>query len=254
MVGVRGRYQGTWNIIRFNRHFYVLALLSVSGLIVVEIFLEGVIGTLMLAAATVISLSTVISLAVSLWVYDLSGFYKMNWIRYSGLPKGAQVFNIHAGFDETSSLLSDKFPLAKLTAYDFYDPIEHTEISIKRARTAYPSFPGTQKISTKGTGLPVHKADMIFLIFSLHEIRNTEERRNFLRTLKGLLTSEGRIIVVEHQRDLPNFIAFNVGFFHFYSPASWMKDFNSAGLLIERREAFTPFVNLYTLIKNDSTS
>ncbi len=95
---------------------------------------------------------------------------------------GKQLVNINAGFDETSLLLKEKYPDSDLIVFDFYDPVKHTEISIERARKAYPQFPGTTKISTNNIPLKDNSADYIFLLLAAHEIRNDEERIDVFQT------------------------------------------------------------------------
>lgn len=99
----RKPFQGITNIVRFNWHFYVAALLFLALLylfipLITELFYPlAILGGLLLAA------SIFISLAVSFYVYDLSGLYKLDWLQLS-LPHDAVIINIHAGFDETSAL------------------------------------------------------------------------------------------------------------------------------------------------------
>ncbi len=69
--------------------------------------------------------------------------------------------------------------MAHLQVFDFYDPHLHTEISIKRARKAYPAHPNTQSIQTSSIPLPNEVADSIFLVLAAHEIRNHAERARF---------------------------------------------------------------------------
>ena len=53
----------------------------------------------------------------------------------------------------------------------------------------------------------------LFLLLAAHEIRNDEERVNFFKQLKNVLSPAGKIIVVEHQRDIYNFMAYNFPYF-----------------------------------------
>ncbi|MES2649184.1 MAG: hypothetical protein V4717_20065 [Bacteroidota bacterium] len=52
----------------------------------------------------------------------------MNWLNGIVVKKGDTIINVHAGFDETSSLLAARYPAAFLKVFDFYDPLKHTEI------------------------------------------------------------------------------------------------------------------------------
>ena len=64
------------------------------------------------------------------------------WNGPANAPAGARIVNIHAGFDETSVMLKEKFPACELIVFDFYDPAKHTEVSIQDGRTkGLPAFP-----------------------------------------------------------------------------------------------------------------
>jgi len=230
---IRKPFQGITNIVRFNWHFYILALVLSLLLIWVHIIL-----------VYLILAGTCISLVVSWYIYDRSDLYTLNW-----LPDihPENVINIHAGFDETSALLAARYPKAKLAVFDFYDPKLHTEVSVKRARKAYPPYPGTKNIRT--SNIPSAKADVIFLLFSAHEIRNHKEREVFFTQLKYSLQPHGCIIVAEHLRDPLNFLAYNFGFFHFFSRNIWETTFAAAGLNISAESSITPFIATYTLTK-----
>jgi hypothetical protein len=141
-----------------------------------------------------------------------------------------------------------------LKVFDFYAPSTHTEISIERARKAYPVYPGTQIISTMRVPLEANAADYIFLLLSAHEIRNPEEKIIFFKQLQQALCNDGSIIVVEHLRDIYNFIAYNFGFFHFFSRKSWKQVFNKADLTEHKEIKITPFISAFLLKKNGITS
>jgi len=250
MEPLRKPLQGVYNILRFNWHFYVLA----AGLILVLTLLNHLLPLAYhIVNVTIISmviLATLISLGVSWYIYDLSGLYMLNWLDEVTVSSNGKMININAGFDETSTLLQQKYPDADIIAYDFYDPLKHTEVSIKRARKAYLPFEGTVRISTSAIPLPDNDIDCIFLIFSAHEIRNERERDIFFNELKRVLKPVGKIILMEHLRDTPNFLAYNWGVFHFISKSSWHKTVKNAGLNLCAEEKFTPFITKFILENN----
>lgn len=239
MASIRKPFQGVGNIVRFNWHFYLSALVLVLVLLLLKMVAAGVILLVVLAE----------TLLVSFYIYDVSGLYNMSWAGQAIPRDGAVIVNIHAGFDETSVLLQEKFPASELRVFDFYDPARHTEVSIKRARRAYPAFAGTRHIGT-GT-IPLHddEADRIFVIFAAHEIRDQMEREIFFSELKRVLRDDGRIVVTEHLRDLPNFLAYNIGFFHFLPKRHWYMAFEKAGLVITGEVRINPFVRTFILEK-----
>ena len=198
-------------------------------------------------------ITTVISLAISYYIYDYSNLHELKWIDFLNITDNATLVNINAGFDETSAILQHKFPNANLIVLDFYDASKHTEISIERARKAYPVYPNTKTISTKNVSLKENTIDSIFLIFAAHEIRNDAERILFFKQLKNSINDNGKIIVTEHQRDLPNFIAYTIGYFHFYANKTWKKIFHQSALSIQKEFKLNPFVTTFILTKNGIT-
>jgi hypothetical protein len=241
--------QGVYNIIRFNWHFFVIAISGVITLLLLAKYLHPILQALLIVAAVSVLFTIIISLAVSWYVYDRSPLYTLNWLPATLPQPQARIVNIHAGFDETSALLAKKYPDASLTVFDFYDPRLHTEVSIHRARKAYPPYPGTQAISTVHIPLESNTVDHVYLILAAHEIRNDEERATFFTQLKSALQPDGTITVVEHLRDINNFLAYNIGAFHFLSSHTWHNTFTQAGLQVDNNFSLTPFIAVYTLKK-----
>jgi len=250
----RQAFQGVGNIIRFNWHFYVVATILVVVLIFAKKHLPYYL-TLTANVAIIFTITTTfISLAISYFIYDYSDLYSLNWLNFLSIKPNTTLVNINAGFDETSAIIKEKFPNSNLLVFDFYDANKHTEISIERARKAYPIFPDTQIISTDNIPLQANSVDYIFLIFAAHEIRNEDERILFFKQLKDALINDGKIIVIEHQRDIPNFIAYTIGFFHFHSTKTWKQTFERAELPIVKEFKITPFITSFILTKNGITS
>jgi len=247
---IRRPFQGALNIVRFNWPYYVFALIAA---LVLGLFSYLSDGGLRLAAAiflTLLVLSTIFSLLVSWYVYDLSGLYKLRWLDRLTKVEREMIVNINAGFDETSALLEKKFSHTRLIACDFYDPKKHTAPSIKRARKTYPPFPGTRNVSTFELPFDGSSVDKVFAILSAHEIRDREERKAFFKEIYRVLALDGDVVVVEHLRDTANWLAFNLGALHFYSRKDWLETFNSARLEVKSEAKLTPFITAFFLTKN----
>lgn len=246
----RSPFQGVLNIIHFNWHFFVLAGIGVSiallgnGLFPVAwqgwVFWGGLLG-----AAT-----TFISLLVSYYIYDVSDFYHFNWL---SLPPQQTVLTINAGFDETSALIQQKYQPQQLVIADFYDPALHTEVSIQRARKAFPPAASTLVVNSQQLPFANQSFDTVFCILAAHEIRNTEERIQFFKELARVTQPSGQIIITEHLRDWKNFLAYTVGFLHFYSKATWLATFEGAGLILEQEIKTTPFISTFILQTHGTT-
>ncbi len=247
---MRKPFQGVWNIVRFNWHFYVLSFGTLLLLLLCSNFMPSTFRPYVLVVGLLLFLPTFISLIVSYYVYDWSGLYNLTWIGDSIDTESKTMVNINAGFDETSILLQDKFPNAELLVFDFYDPQKNTEISIKRARKAYPLFPNTKCVSTNRLPMLDDSADKIFVLFAAHEIRNEQERIAFFKELKRILKPRGEVLITEHLRDVPNFLAYNIGFLHFYSKQTWLHVFELAALSLKKEQKITPFISTFTLKKD----
>lgn len=250
----RKPYQGVFNIVRFNWHFYVIAGIVILALLAGSVFADKISFWIVVSLAAGILMSVAVSLSVSYYIYDRSRLYDFGWLRGVAANRTQTVINIHAGFDETSFALKKIFVDATLHVYDFYDPHKHTEISIERARKAYPSFPGTLNVTTDRLPTAAASADLIFNIFALHEVRSQAERIGFLKAQAMVLKDAGKCIVVEHLRDVPNFLAYNVGFLHFFTQKEWKVNFLQAGFNIEKTFHVTPFVSVFILKKINGTT
>lgn len=251
---VRKPFQGVWNVIRFNWHFYAGATIGFGMLLFTIIFLPLSSVWVINTVAVLIILPVIISLGVSYYVYDRSGLYDFHWLTDLTFPAESIIVNINAGFDETSTLLNARYPDCSLQVFDFYDPEKHTEVSIARARKAYAPFPQTIRIDTQILPLVNGSADGIFNIFSLHEIRSTSERIAFLKQQYAALSENGYCVIVEHLRDVPNFLAYNIGFLHFHSPQEWRINFKAAGFKVHRELKITPFVSVFILKKHNGST
>ena len=243
----RKSFQGVSNIVRFNWHFYLMAVLAWIAISLIKDYFSETIQLLLNVGIFVSILVIVISLLVSYFVYDLSGLYQFRFLDQIPKTTDQNILNISAGFDETSSIIKAKFPAATLSICDFYDPVKHTEPSIKRARAMYPPSVDTIKVETNRLPFEDNQFDQSLVIFSAHEIRDSNERIMFFQELKRVTKQGGQIYVVEHLRDLHNFLAYNFGFFHFHSKKRWMDNFSKAGLEISEELKITPFISTFKL-------
>ena len=246
----RKPFQGVWNIIRFNWHFYAIVLLVFCLIFLFKGFLSVNYQIILQIGAFIMLAITAISLLVSYYIYDVSDLYQLKWIKISGNKK---IININAGFDETSELIKQINPKIDLTVCDFYDEKKHTEVSIKRARKVYPPFSNTTSVQTNYLPFADETFDLTVAILSAHEIRNEIERTIFFKEIKRILKPNGEVYITEHLRDTPNFLAYNIGFFHFHSKNSWIKNFDKAQLKIKEEIKITPLITNFILVKKGNT-
>ena len=229
----RTPFQGVWTIIRFNWHLHVIAVFLITILGIGALSLPGVAAIACAFLAMSAGLSVLLSLIATWHAYDASGLYHIPWLAPE-LENARHAANIHAGFDETTVLLQSEFPNMNWRVFDFYNPSKHTEVSIRRARKAHPPSQETIPIDTNRIPLTDHSLDRILLMLSAHEIRDHDERVDFFRELKRVLSPDGRVIVTEHLRDIENITVYSIGAWHFHPRSEWLATFHAAGFHVVR--------------------
>lgn len=242
----RRKFQGALNILSFNRHFYVFGII-VLALIIASHVIFNWSDLLFWIIISAFLYGLIVPLIVSAYVYDYSGFYNFNWLKCYNITDSdaLQILNINAGFDETSYIIKNMFPKSNLRVFDFYNADQHTEPAIIRARKVSVVYPNAQQIRSNSIPLEDNSVDIIFLLSAIHEIRSQEEKVQFLEECYRLCKPNGKVIMVEHLRDFPNFLAFSIGFTHFFSKKVWKKAFEKAGFSTFLETKFTPFMSVF---------
>lgn len=247
-------FEGVSNIVRFNWSYYVISALAFGAATLIFSLqaLPWWLRTAALCGGICLIFWTCSSLLVSWYVYDVAGVMRWEWLRDRLNSPPSRWANVHAGLDESTALLRRLFPGSDGVVIDIYDLATMTEPSIARARRLNPSTEPFKHGRASSLPLPDRDRDAVFLLFAAHEVRAMPDRTNLLRETNRVLNEQGRVVMVEHLRDLPNFLAFGPGFLHFHSGRSWQKSIRKAGLQIEQQNRFTPFVRCFVLRKADA--
>lgn len=232
----RRKFQGVLNILSFNRHYYFFGLGVLTLLFASRLVFEWPDNVFWIIIAAFVY-GLIMPLIISAYVYDFSGYYDLSWLNDLVKPgeKIKLMVNINAGFDETSFIIKNKFPQADLKVFDFYNVKQHTEPAIKRARKVSLVYPDTQQITSNSIPLKDNTTDIIFLLSAVHEIRSHDEKVLFLKECYRLCKQDGKVIMVEHLRDFPNFLAFSVGFTHFFPALHGRMLLNVQAFLLSRK-------------------
>lgn len=246
-------FRGMLTILFFNWSLYALALFVALACLVATLIFPLPTGLIILLLAGVggAVYFLVVSLAVSHVIYDQSPLYRWTWIKNQFVRAPQQMANIHAGFDESSEALRDLFPQAKLVILDFYDPKRMTEPSIARARRYRPAKLTSTPIDPGTIPLADSSCDAVFLLFAAHEIRAAQERLRFFREVSRIVIPGGTVLLVEHRRDLANFLAFGPGFLHFYPQVEWLRLAAESNLHVVCNYSITPFVGVLAFTKGE---
>jgi len=245
----RAPFQGTIDIVKFNSHQYASAAsFCILALLVVYAFkLHFWIDAILISLTVVVIFWTASSLVVSYLVYDKSPLYRADWLReVIGEPPRAWA-NIHAGLDDFSERIALSFGQPR-HVWEIFDEKEMTEPSLRRAREIHGTAPGTH---AESSALPCDDGslDAIFLIFVAHELRRRQTREEFFSELCRCMAPGARLVLVEHMRDVANFLAFGPGCCHFWPRKEWLRLAVGAGLSTEREMSITPFVRAFVFRK-----
>ena len=248
-IAARLPFQGLLQIVRFNWPMYVVGVLALVALTAILLMLP--LPQIVAQALVVLSIPglfwMLMSLVASYWIYDRSRLCRWDWIAPLAPAFARSLLNIHAGFDESSDALAELFPNAQLRVLDIFDEIEMSEPSIARARRYSPSRHVPEGADFRKLNVDDNSADLVTLLLAAHEIREPKSRHAFFQELHRILASDGRIILAEHLRDLPNFLAFGPGFMHFHSRRTWRAALEASGLWVEKEFSITPFVRIFVI-------
>jgi hypothetical protein len=238
-------------IAAFNWPFYlaaaVVCAVALSGMLLSKELSVRVVCALALAGA---SYFLIVSLGVSHLVYDRSDLYRWNWLqRALAGGKADDVIVCHCGFDEVSRAIDRQLPGASLRVLDHFDEKLMTEASVRRARRRFPPEPGTADSPYSEWPIAAGTTEVVFGILAIHELRKEQERADWFREAARCLRLGGRVVLVEHVRDLANFVAFGPGFLHFHSPENWRRCWERAGLRLHDEFRVTAWVRVFILTR-----
>lgn len=243
-------YSGVLKIVRFNWPWYALAIAATCSVVLCFYLgiLRGPWTRIVVAGIVVANIWLVASLVVSHYIYDRSGIQKGAWLNGIKASNVEHVGIFHAGHDEASQAVALRLPSAQVEVFDFYDAGRNGPASLERARAAAPR----RDLAINVTRIPLSSGtlDLGLLVFAAHEIRDDNDRAILFDELSRVLAPAGRLIVVEHLRDVWNFLAYGPGAFHFLSRRTWCRSFAGGGIEIARESSCTPFVRVFELRKN----
>jgi SAM-dependent methyltransferase len=196
-------------------------------------------------AAWVVALGAVAwslaSLLVSYYIYERSPLAAGQWVpRFLGSSIGGWA-SVHAGLDAEVEL-DAVMPGACVARLDIFDPRVMTSPSIARARARTPPSKQASPCSPTALALSTGACDAIVVAFTAHEIRDRGAREAFFGELCRSLRPGGKVLLVEHLRDVANFLAFGPGYLHFVARREWLRLASHAGLAVSAETRITPWV------------
>lgn len=254
----RKPFEGIRKVVAFNWPMYLWTSAFIICSAVLVCFTSGWSRLIIGLACGGTLMQLLASLIAVQWAYDSSDLFRWHWLENaldSAPLHPTYIATINAGFDEFTEHIRMLFKDSDVQALDFYNPDSTTEPSIARARRLYPS-PVPAITIDSGRWDVETRYQLIFIMFSAHEIRTQPGRIAFFEQVRlhlapKTVSGKSRVILVEHLRNLPNFIVFNIGTFHFYPFSIWKDAWRRAGLRLVKSLSISPFVNVMILEVDD---
>lgn len=234
---------GAVRIFFYNWPIYLGTWAAAAAVIVVGVHLGAM---LLVLGATAAALWSVWSLAVSFYIYDRSALAGGTWVGKL-VPAGTEAWaTIDAGLDAEVDL-DASMPGHCIARLDIYDGNVVGRGSVERARARTPRQHVAKRCSATALALPDASCDVVAVVFTAHEVQTADDRDRFFREIGRTLRVGGRVVLVEHHRDLPNFLAFGPGFFHFLPRGEWLRVARAAGMIVRESMHVTPWVTALAL-------
>lgn len=229
------RYAGVAQVARFNWPAYAGA----AGLVAIALVAPRRVRPPLTALAIGATWFAAASLVATNLVYDRSEFADWEWPSRLFRRPPRRVAVLHAGLDNASPHLRSLWPDAEVQVVDFYDPATMTEPAIARARG------DVRHGDELGDLRP--DLDAAFVVLAAHELRTRLDRAAFFTRTAEALAPNGKLVLVEHLRDLPNAIVYGPGAWHFLPRNDYLIAFEDAHLTLEEERAMTPFLRQWVL-------
>jgi SAM-dependent methyltransferase len=242
------RESGAARIFFYNWPIYVSTWGAAALVAVIASRMSEVARDAALLAGAFAVLWSAFSLVVSFYVYDRSSLVGGTWLPPM-LPRACGTWaTIHAGLDAEIDL-DRVMPGSCVARLDVFDPKSMTAPSIRRARVRTPqSKPGTACVPT-ALALRDGGCDAVVVAFTAHEIRDCAAREGFFDEVHRALRRGGTMLLVEHVRDLANFVAFGPGYWHFLPRGEWLRLASRSGFAVRAEHRITPWVMALALEK-----
>jgi SAM-dependent methyltransferase len=242
-------FDGMLRVFKFNWPVYAAAFAASFACLVLALLPQLPDGLRILSGvlSMLVACQTVASLVASHSVYDLSILKGWRWLPDVKNGDGLKIVNVHSGYDETSGALAKLYPEGQIAVIDLYPSLRRREPSIARARALYP--PASEPVCTTVDAWPIEEGsvDLILIALAAHELREPVLRERLFCQARSVLAPDGRLVLVEHLRDWPNFFAFGPGFLHFIAESEWRRCIALAGLKMLKCYKITPLVGVFIL-------
>jgi Methyltransferase domain len=200
--------------------------------------------------AGLIVLNMLMSLTASFLLYDYSDLFQLRKWPLEIVQESAHAgLLVHASFDPISRKLEALFPNMVFKVYNIFGNRHEKDRGVSVSNRVFPPHPAQQMIDPTQLPEAIGSQDVIFGVTAIHELMTHEKRVQFFKEAHRVLRADGKIILIEQMRTPLNFLFFNIGAFHFLTPAEWRRCINEADLVVVAQKKMTPFGDLWVIGK-----
>jgi SAM-dependent methyltransferase len=237
---------GAVRIFLYNWPIYVATWAAAIAALAVRPLVGPGAGLVLALGAGVGLVWSLVSLGVSYYIYDRSQLASGTWVPAVLGAVTKTWATVHAGLDAEVTL-DGVMPGRCVARLDIFDERVMTSPSIRRARIRTGSAQAATACTPQSLPLDDGGCDAVVVAFTAHEIRDRSAREAFFAEVARALGAGGRLLLVEHLRDLANFLVFGPGFLHFVGRKEWLRLANVAKLRVATETRITPFVMALSL-------
>ena len=239
----RGPFHGAWRVVRYNSHWYALALIVCAASIVLAVTTSSPLArTLGVAVGVISAWWLMASILASYWIYDRARLNDWTWLlEHIAEPRsGNRWLSLDVGSDLGAGALKDMLPGEVGTARTLALPSGGQTRSLSKAQADAPMV----RPSRGRSDLDGQRFNRVFLLQAAHELRSREDRERLFEEIAEHVAPEGEVVVVEHGLDIPNLLVWGPGAFHHYPVREWIRLAEQAGLRLHHTGRHTPFVRV----------
>jgi len=236
---------GLRRIVAFNRPKLIVATaLSVaSWTLVVSSNGESWIRWAALLLAVPTTYFLIASPVASWYLYDHSRLYEWRWLRPLLPSARGPSISLTVGFDGAEESLAEVVG-QRLTVVDI---AAGCVAFSQRLRQLVEREAAQVSVRSGCQGLPLRGStvSLAVLAFSAHEIHDDDRCVNALTEVRRVLSPTGRLILVEHVRDVANVSVFGPAAWHFRSESQWCNLAARAGLRLDGHVRYGGLVHAF---------
>lgn len=245
--GLRMSFTHALRLARFNWPLYavcVVAAVGGTGTAAIPA-LPPLFRILAALGALIAAWYAIASFAAFHWMFDRSPFLSAAWLVKCVGHAPQTCVQVSVCAEQTVLPIQSVFPDSKIETFDLFDESITTEPAIARARqhgliTAAKAAPDAIPVDNDSI-------DLVVVTLAAHEVRHPQRREALFREVARIVAPDGRVVVVEHPRNLSAVLAFGPGLFHFYPHREWVRLARAAKLSIAAEFDITPFVHVFVL-------